>query len=349
MTESQKIVNFVSYSALGEAITPQALPSQANFINSSIQTTIEIDPSTRINFTLAKRMFDIDLNVKGGGIAQYSFVNEQDALSGKYEIGEGDALLKMIGWPDKLFRLAKGAYIRWDGIIEDPELNIEAENKVSTSYLNPIDGRNRNIDFFVILKLSGYLSDLNVLFTIRTPDQYVMSIINTLSPEEQMRQAISVLLFEIVDLPGISSSTDYMTQQVSQILASQLNQLTKSAISGVDISFGIDTYDKTSQEGANQSNTSLSYEVSKSLMNNRAQIEISGRLNDGTQQSSTYDNSLNNVSFEYTLDSAATKYLKVYNEHTYDDVFEGEVIRTGIGFSYRKRYKTLKDIWKRKK
>jgi hypothetical protein len=176
-----------------------------------------------------------------------------------------------------------------------------------------------------------------------------MSIINTLSPEEQMRQAISVLLFEIVDLPGISSSTDYMTQQVSQILASQLNQLTKSAISGVDISFGIDTYNQTSLEGANQSNASLSYEVSKSLMNNRAQIEISGRLNDGTQQSSTYDNSLNNVSFEYTLDSAATKYLKVYNEHTYDDVFEGEVIRTGIGFSYRKRYKTLKDIWKRKK
>jgi len=349
MTESQKIVNFVSYSALGEAITPQAMPSQSNFINSSIQTTIEIDPSTRINFTLAKRMFDIDLNVKGGGIAQYSLVNEKDALSGKYEIGEGDALLKMIGWPDKSFRLAEGAYIRWDGIIEDPELNIEAENKVSTSYLNPIDGRNRNIDFFVILKLSGYLSDLNVLFTIRTPDQYVMSIINTLSPEEQMRQAISVLLFEIVDLPGISSSTDYMTQQVSQILASQLNQLTKSAISGVDISFGIDTYNQTSLEGANQSSASLSYEVSKSLMNNRAQIEISGRLNDGTQQSSTYDNSLNNVSFEYTLDSAATKYLKVYNEHTYDDVFEGEVIRTGIGFSYKKRYKTIKDIWKRKK
>jgi len=349
VTESQKIVNFVSHSSLGEAITSHALSSQPNFINSSIETIIEIDPSTRINFSLAKRMFDIDLNVEGGGNVQYSLENEQAALSGKYEIGEGDALLKMVGWPDKSFRLAKGGYIRWDGIIEDPEMNIEAENKVSTSYLNPIDGRNRNIDFFVILKLSGYLTDLDVLFTIRTPDQYVMSIINALSPEEQMRQAISVLLFEIVDLPGISSSTDYMTQQVSQVLTSQLNQLTESTIKGVDISFGIDTYDQTTPAGAKEATTSLSYEVSKSLMNNRAQIEISGRLNDGTQQSSTYDNSLNNVSFEYTLDSAASKYLKVYNEHTYDDVFEGEVIRTGIGFSYRKRYKTLKDIWKRKK
>ncbi|MCK4988883.1 MAG: hypothetical protein KAS29_00295, partial [Bacteroidales bacterium] len=70
---------------------------------------------------------------------------------------------------------------------------------------------------------------------------------------------------------------------------------------------------------------------------------------DGTQTTGSSDHSLNNVSFEYQLDSAASKYLKVYNEHTYDDVFEGEVIETGIGFSYRKRYKTFKDIWRRKK
>ncbi len=64
---------------------------------------------------------------------------------------------------------------------------------------------------------------------------------------------------------------------------------------------------------------------------------------------SSLDNCLNNVSFEYRLDSVATKYLKVYNEQTYDDVFEGEVTKTGIGFTYRKTYKTLSDIWKGKK
>ena len=95
--------------------------------------------------------------------------------------------------------------------------------------------------------------------------------------------------------------------------------------------------------------TSLSYEVSKTFMNNRAQIEFSGRLKDANQASTTTDHSLNNLSFVYTLDSAATKYLKVYNEHSYDDVFEGEVIQTGIGFKYTRRYKSLKDIWRRKR
>ncbi len=347
-SESEKIVSFV-HTAATEEIRPPMLSTQSKFMNSTIETIVEIDPTTRINFTLTKRMFNIDLDVKGGGQVQYNMLeNEQVTLLGRYEIGDGAALLKLTGWPNKSFRIAEGGYIRWDGMVENPELRFEAENRVSSSYINPVDGKRREIEFNVILQISGYLSDMNVLFTIRTPDQYVMSVINTMSPEEQMQQAISVLLFETIDLPGVSSSTDYMTQQVNQILASQLNRLTKSAIKGVDISFELDSYNQSPQEGG-EPTTSLSYEVRKSLLNNRAQIEFSGRLNDVNQSPGASDHSLNNVSFEYRLDSAATKYLKVYNEHTYDDVFEGEVIKTGIGFTYRKRYRSLSDIWRRKR
>jgi len=349
LSESEKIVTFVSHTSSGEDINPPLLSSQSKLINSSIETIVEIDPSTRINFTLARRMLNLDLNVKGGGQLQYNMLkNEQVTLSGRYEIGEGAALLRLTGWPSKSFEITKGGYIRWDGRVENPELRIEAENRVSSSYINPVDNKRRDVDFNVILQTSGYLSDLDALFTIGTPDQYVMSIINTMSPEEQMRQAIQVLLFETIDLPGISSSTDYMTQQVNQILASQLNQLTKSTIKGVDISFGLDSYNQSLQEGG-ETSTSLSYEVSKSLLNNRAQIEFSGRLHESNQQPGASDHSLNNVSFEYRLDSAATKYVKVYNEQTYDDVFEGEVIKTGMGFTYRKRYRSFRDIWKRER
>jgi hypothetical protein len=173
-----------------------------------------------------------------------------------------------------------------------------------------------------------------------------MSIINTLSPEEQMRQAITTLLFAKIDLPGISTSSAYMTEQVNQLVATQLNQLTKTTIKGIDISFGLDSY-QSSQAGGQETKTSLSYDVKKALFNNRAQIEISGRLNDVNKQPGASDLSLNNFSFEYRLDSAGTKFLKVYNEHTYEDVFEGEVIKTGVGLTYRKRYKTLGDIWRR--
>jgi translocation and assembly module TamB len=350
LTESEKVLIFTSHNPDNVQKKLSQLATKPIYNRTSVEAIVAIDPATIINISLAKRLFNIDLMILGGGELNYNMlVNNQINLSGKYEISEGTADLKMTGWPNKPFRITKGGYLRWDGKLEDPELRFEAVNRVRSSYKNPVDNKQRDVDFNVTLKLSGRLSTLDVLFTINTPDQYLMSIINTLSPEEQMRQAITILLFAKVDLPGISTSSDYMTEQVNQLVASQLNQLTKTTIKGVDISFGIDSYVQSSQTGGQETKTSLSYEVKRALLNNRAQIEFSGRLNDMNKQPGSSDLSLNNVSFEYRLDSSGTKFLKVYNEHTYEDVFEGEVIKTGIGLTYRKSYRSFGDIWKREK
>jgi hypothetical protein len=349
LSESQKILSFESNTAPDVPLTSPEISQQGTLIRSSMETRVEIDPSTLINVNLSKRIYDLELQIKGGGTLNYNMQNNsQMSLSGSYEIGEGAAELKLVGWPNKSFRIEEGGYIRWDGKVEDPELSFSALNRVSSSYQNPVDGKQRPVDFDVGLQLTDRLSDLEVLFTVNTSDQYLMSIINTLSPEEQMRQAISILLFEVIDLPGISSSSDYMSQQVNSILSSQLNQFTESTIKGVDISLGLDTYTSV-QNGGDERSTSLSYEVRKSLMNDRVHIEVSGRLRDMNQSAGATNNALNNISLEYSLDSAATKFLKVYNEHSYDDVFEGEVIKTGVGFFVRKRHRHLRDIWKREK
>ncbi|MCD4770711.1 MAG: translocation/assembly module TamB, partial [Bacteroidales bacterium] len=350
ITESEKIVRFVSSRSSGDKQIEHIKDVQIVHNNASVETIIKIDPTTIINFNLSERLFNIDLMIQGGGVLNYSMlVNNRINLAGKYEISKGTADLKMVGWPNKGFRITKGGFIRWDGNFDDPEVNFEALNTVRSSYTNPVDGKDRNVDFNVTLKLSNRLSDLNVLFAINTPDQYLMSIINTLSPEEQMKQAITILLFQKIDLPGISTSTDYMTEQVNQLIETQLNQLTKTTIKGVDISFGIDSYVQSTQAGGEETKTSLSYEVKRALLDDRAQIEFSGRINDFNKQPGASDISFNNFSFEYRLDSASTKFLKVYNEHTYEDVFEGEVTKTGVGITYRKSYRFFRDIWKREK
>ncbi len=294
-------------------------------------------------------MFNIDMVIQGGGALNYNMlVNSQVNMNGKYEISEGAANLKMVGWPNKAFRLTKGGSIRWDGKLDDPDLKLEAINRVKSSYVNPVDNKERYVDFDVTLKISNRLSDMDVSFTINTQDQYLMSIINTLSPDEQMRQAITILLFETVDLPGISTSSSYMSEQVNQMVAAQLNSLTKTTIKGIDISFGIDTYTQGTSSGGEQTKTSLSYEVKRNLLNDRAKVEFSGIASGSGNQSNSSNTSLNNFSFEYRLDSASTKFLKVYNEHSYEDVFEGDVVKTGVGFTYRKNYPKLSDIWRKK-
>ncbi len=348
LSESEKVVTFVSANPANSEKKPRSDAKKSINTKASVDAIVQIDPDTKINVSLSKRMFNISLMIKGGGELNYNMLANKDAdLAGKYEISEGSADVKITGWPNKSFRITRGGFVRWDGKLEDPELNFEAVNRVRSSYTNPVDNKQHDVDFNVTLKLTNRLSILDVLFTINTPDQYLMSIINTLSPEEQMRQAITILLFAKIDLPGISTSSDYMTEQVNQLVASQLNQLTKTTIQGIDISFGIDSYVQSTSSGGQETKTSLSYEVKKALLNNRAQIEVSGRINDANKQPGASDLSLNNVSFEYRLDSAGTKFLKVYNEHTYEDVFEGEVIKTGVGIIYRKSYRNLGDIWKK--
>lgn len=350
MSESEKVLTFVSKNPFKEQYNQESDYGNGIYNKTSVESVVEIDPATRINVTLSQKMFNIELMIKGGGELFYNMlVNNRVNLSGKYEVSEGSADLKMIGWPNKKFVITKGGLIRWDGKLDDPELQFEAVNKVHSSYTNPVDNKQREVDFNVLLKLSNRLSSLDVLFTINTADQYLMSIINTLSPEEQMRQAITILLFEKIDLPGISTSSSYVSEQVNQLVASQLNQLTKTTIKGIDISFGLDTYVESPQTGSQQTKTSLSYDVRKSLLNNRARIEISGRLNDYSNQQSSSNLSLNNFSFEYQIDSLGTKFVKVYNERSYEDVFEGEVIKTGVGFTYRRSYRILSDIWKKQK
>jgi len=349
-SESAQIVDFTNFTP-AEADSGTVLDvHQLNFIKSSIETSVEIDPATLLNFRVSRRIYDLEMNIKGGGQVDYTLLdNNRSTLSGRYEIREGEAYLKLTGWPNKEFTITQGGYVRWDGRIDNPELKIEAMNRVTSSYINPVDGKRMNADFNVILEMSGYLSDLDVRFVVRTPDQYIMSVINTLSPEEQMQQAVSILLFETIDLPGVSSSSNYMTQQINQMLATQLNQLTQSTIKGFDISFGFDSYNQPFEGGTQKTKTNLTYEVRKSMLNERAQFELKGRVYDVNQHPGSSDISLHDISFEYRLDSAATKYLKVYNKQSYDDVFEGQVVKTGIGYTYRRRYESLSDIWRRKK
>jgi translocation and assembly module TamB len=350
LSESGNVVTFESRKPSPGQTGKKTESGSSIYNKSSVESVVEIDPATRINIEISKKMFNIDMTIQGGGELNYNMlVNSQVNMTGRYEISEGRANLKMVGWPNKAFSLTKGGFIRWDGKLDDPDLKLEAINRVKSSYINPVDNKERYVDFDVTLKISNRLSSMDVSFTINTPDQYLMSIINTMSPDEQMRQAITILLFEYIDLPGISTSSNYMTEQVNQMVAAQLNSLTKTTIKGIDISFGIDTYTQGTSTGGQQTKTSLSYEVKKNLLNDRAKVELSGIASGTSNQSGSANTSLNNFSFEYRIDSAATKFLKVYNEHSYEDVFEGDVVKTGIGFTYRKNYPSLSDIWRKEK
>ena len=349
ISEAQKVITFAS---LTEAQNAAGIKQKiVNSLSKSpdIEASIEIDPSSLFNFEIS-RGFDIGARITGGGFLTYSIMpNGEMDLTGSYEINQGSCKLKIPGWPRKDFIITPGSFLKWDGKVDDPELQLETTSKVRGSYMNPVDNKNREVDFLVYMKLAEKLSRLEIIFDVRSADQYITSVFNSLSTDERMRQAINLLIFGSIQLPNLESSSNYVSQQISQFWESQLNQMTKSVIKSVDVSFGIDTYTGAKESGGEQTYTSLSYQVKKDMFKERGSVLVSGHMNDASPASQQSSNVIENFIFEYALDSNKSKFLKVYRQQNYEDLLEGEVTKSGVGFIYRKNYDKLSDIWRRKK
>ncbi len=313
-----------------------------------IETTIRIDPKSIFNVKIAD-IYNVDITIGGEGLLNYNMLpNNTMSLNGSYEIKTGDCKLKITGWPRKDFKITSGSALSWDGSVENPELNIEATTKVKGSYLNPIDNKSRAVDFFVSMQLKNKLSDLHIIFDIQSTDQYIMSVLSTFSEDEIMRQAVNLLLFETINLPGIESSGDYIASQINSFWESQLNDLTSKTLKKTQLSFGIDSYNQSTATGQEEK-TNLTYEMEHKFMNDRATVKVSGKLNDYKEGTYQTNSLFENFIFEYALDSLNSKNLKLYQKRDYEDMLEGEVTKYGAGFLYRKSYNRLKEIWQNEK
>ncbi|MBL0341487.1 MAG: translocation/assembly module TamB domain-containing protein [Bacteroidetes bacterium] len=348
LQERQKTVTFASLSMDTSAFSTAF--SRVNELSGLplIQTTLEITPKSIFNFEISSG-YNIHIGITGNGLLNYSMLpNNSMSLTGSYEIKQGTADLKFTGWPAKIFTITNGSTVRWDGDVTDPEVNLEATSKVKGSYINPVDNKTRNVDFIVSMKLTNQVSKLKVAFNVTSPDQYISSVLNTLPEEEMMRQAVNLLLFESINLPNIENSSNYVTSQINSFWESQLNAITKTSTKSVDLSFGIDSHTQTSASGGEEEKTSLTYEMQKKLFNDRASVKVSGRFNDETQAGNTSNNMVENFIFEYQLDTMERKFVKLYTRKDYEDILDGEVTKSGVGFIYRKSYPDFKSIWKRK-
>ncbi len=314
-----------------------------------VETTININPKSIFNVKIDD-IYNFDITIAGSGLLNYNMMpNNTMSLNGVYEIRSGECELKITGWPLKTFDITPGSSFRWNGSIENPELDLEATTKVKGAYINPIDNKRRVVDFVVSMQIKNKLTELGILFDIKSADQYMSSVISSLSPDEKMRQAVNLLLFETIDLPGIEKSSNYISSQITSFWESQINSLSKTTLNKTQLSFGIDTYNEANPAGNQQEKTSFTYQMERKFLNDRATVKISGKLNDYNEGAYQTNSLFENFIFEYALDSLNTINLKLYQKRDYEDMLEGEVVKYGFGFLYRKSYKTLKDIWQRQK
>ncbi len=93
--------------------------------------------------------------------------------------------------------------------------------------------------------------------------------------------------------------------------------------------------------------TDYTYSFSKRLFNDRLSVTIGGKVATGNIPTNHEQTFIDNFNLEYRLDKAGSMYLKGFHKRNSDNLIEGLVTETGIGFLIRKKFKKLSELFQR--
>ncbi len=334
-----KFVNFNDSTAVA-ADTIQA-QSMAMFLDA----VLTIEEGTILNVDLSADGKN-KVQLQSNGTLTYAMTPMNTGrLTGRLNINQGFVRYSPPVISEKYFTFDDGSYISFNGDMMNPTLNVHAVDVIKSNV--NIQGQNsRMVNFDVMLGVTGTLENMDVKFDLATTDDItIANELSSMSPEQRANQAMNLLLYNVYTSGSTSTQGGNMgTNALFSFLESQINSWAASAIKGVDISFGIDQYDKT-VNGSTSSAMTYSYQVSKSLFNDRFKIVVGGNYTDANTDENFSQNLINDISFEYFLNKTRTMYVRLFRHTGYESILEGEITQTGVGFVYRRKLNRVGDMF----
>lgn len=285
--------------------------------------------------------------IKGEGILDYTMTPTQPdgRLTGRFTINSGFFRYSLPVISEKNFSFNQGSYVAFNGPILNPTLSIHATDDVKANVTR--SGENsRLVVFDVILNVTGTLERMDVAFDLETNDDItVQNELKSMSPTQRANQAMNLMLYGVYTGQGTTGNANLSGNVAFSFLTSQLNTWAANSIKGVDLSFGMDQYDRT-RDGSTSTATQYSYQLSKSLFNDRFKIVVGGNYStDANAEENLAQNLISDISFEYLLNDAGSMYVRLFRHTGYESILEGEVTQTGVGFVMRRKVSRLGDLF----
>lgn len=345
------VVKFVQFNDTTQVAAADSIqrPGMAMSINASLN----IVQGAQATVNLSGNGTDKVVVAPSGNITYTQDYMGDQRVNGTIYINSGMAryAVPMIG--EKTFNFDEGSYATWSGDMLNPALHIMATDNVLANVQQ--EGVNsRLIHFDVGLSVLGTLQAPKVTFNLSTDeDVTVQNELLGMTAEQRSAAAMNLLLYNTYTGPGLKASGN-LSNPLFNFLEGKINSWAAQNIRGVNLSFGIDNYKQT-VDGESSNTTSYSYQVSKSLFDNRFKIVVGGNYStDASADENFAQNLISDISFEYQLRQTrnTNMYLRLFRHIGYESILEGEVTETGVGFVMRRKMDNLRKLfrpWGRRK
>lgn len=341
--------NMVIFVNMNDTIANEGdiLKTAAPTSSSSVMANINVEQGAKIGVFLSEDGNN-RATIDGSGQLKYSIdITGKDKLTGTYTIESGNVRYTPPVIAQKNFNITSGSTIQWTGDIYNPQLNLTATERMKSSVTDE-DGKGRLADFLITAKLGGTFSNMQLDFDLSCEgDMTVQNELQSMSDIQRSQTAINMLLYGTYS--GTNSAGVINNVAASgalfSFLQSQINAWAAKAIKGVDISFGINQYEGTKRGGLE---TSYSYRLAKNLFNDRFKIVIGGEYStDATADQNFSQNLINDISLEYNLNDAGSRYLRAFRHTGYESILEGQITKTGVGFVMKHKLNSLEDLFRK--
>lgn len=339
------MVQFVNFSDTTTTIVGDSLPSLGMVMN--LDAMLNVEEGAVIGVDLSANGQD-RVQVESNGSIDFSVNPLGDTrATGRLNITGGYVRYSPPLMSEKMFEFKDGSYVALNGNIANPIVNVSAVDVVKANVTQ--EGQNsRLINFDVILRVNGTLSEMDVAFDLDTnEDVTVRNELQSMSPEQRANQAMNLLLYNMYTGPSTKGNANIAGNPLYSFLSSQVNTWMANNVKFVDVSVGIDQYERTF-DGSSSTTTNYSYQVSKSFLDDRFKVKVGGNYStDVDPDENVSQNLFNDITVEYLLNKSGTMYVKLFRHTGYESILEGEVTQTGVGFVYRRKLRALGEMFNR--
>lgn len=341
------VVKFVNLADTVQQVEPEAPASVYMRLNARASIT----PGAQITVNLNPNGSDRVQLSPSGTLTLYKNFMDDMTLNGQLTLGQGFVRYNIPVIGEKVFDFDPNSYVLWNGAMMNPVLNIKATDTMKVSVVQ--GGNSHLVNFLVDLNITNNLSSPKVLFDLSTNDDMtIQNQLQSMTAEQRNSTAMNLLITGQYNNGDISSSGSSMLMgNVYNLLTSQINSWAARNIRGVDLSFGVDQYDHT-VDGQSSTAMSYSYQLSKSLFNNRFKINVGGNYStDDSADDNLTQNLISDISFEYMLRQTQTQtmFVKLFRHNGYESILEGEITEMGVGFVMKKRLGDLRNLFRFKR
>lgn len=308
--------------------------------NVDMQLIFSIEQAAHVHCLLSEDGTDY-VELEGGGDLTMTYDSGNDfQLYGRYTILSGKMNYTLMSIVCKNFNIRNGSYIEFQGDLQNPILQIAAEERVKATVTD--NNRPRTVAFDVGLNISQTLDNMGLEFTLKAPeDLSVQNELAGMSNEDRGRVAVTMLATNMY-ISNLTDSKAYSTTNaLNSFLQNEINNLVGMAQNTIDVNFGM--ANSTSAKGTQQ--TDYSFSFTKRLWGNRINLILGGKVSTGDDAVNTGYTIIDNISLEYRLDQSATRYIKIYYDKNYESLLEGELTEMGAGIVLRKKSTKLGDLF----